>query len=271
MNTMPVNEWGSLTCGGTYFKRLSNGEETYKWLDEYLKAGRDKNFRKWKSRNTAIVRLDDRIFVKLHNTEVIGFSKDGSIILNSGGYRTVTTKARINEFLPKGYRLTQDKSIWYVHKIFNDEYPGKFSPAVVFYDFMALPNAFDDPKKSDKEKKRILSLQKKIDKYLKKLGKMIDNFDLEEPGPGDCWICCIKEMSDSDQSHLMSHLDEGYVVPTLVFNAMTDMGLNALVVWQTYYQAKQLGEDKYHWRSMYKDRMVAATRRYLKRKLGIAR
>lgn len=38
--------------------------------------------------------------VRLHNTDVVTLHPDGSYTLNSGGWRTVTTKDRINRYAP---------------------------------------------------------------------------------------------------------------------------------------------------------------------------
>lgn len=40
--------------------------------------------------------------------------KNGVIRLNSGGYHTKTTKDRINRYLPRGYRITQEDFEWFV-------------------------------------------------------------------------------------------------------------------------------------------------------------
>src|SRR5690349_8930926 len=63
--------------------------------------------------NTYLQRRDDKtIAVKLHDTDVVTYTTDEKIILNSGGWRTVTTKERINTFSP--LTVYQNKSIWYV-------------------------------------------------------------------------------------------------------------------------------------------------------------
>lgn len=39
------------------------------------------------------------IGVRLHSTYIVRFYKDGAVTLHTGGYRTVTTKERINQFI----------------------------------------------------------------------------------------------------------------------------------------------------------------------------
>lgn len=52
--------------------------------------------------------------VKLHNT-VIAQRKDNIVVLSSGGWKTNTTKSRLNAILShfgKG-RISQEKGVWY--------------------------------------------------------------------------------------------------------------------------------------------------------------
>ena len=54
--------------------------------------------------------------VTYHNTDVVTFT-DGLIILNTGGWFTVTTKARMNQTSKQfdlGYRVFQHEWLWFV-------------------------------------------------------------------------------------------------------------------------------------------------------------
>ena len=63
---------------------------------DFLAAGRDKNWRKY-AHNTWIERIDEsRVGIVYHRTTVVTLHADGSIQLNSGGWRTYTTKVRMN-------------------------------------------------------------------------------------------------------------------------------------------------------------------------------
>lgn len=60
--------------------------------------------------------------IRLHNTDILSFIK-GKIVLNSGGWRTMTTKERMSQFLPNGWYVQQEKSVWYlVLRKWNDDY-----------------------------------------------------------------------------------------------------------------------------------------------------
>ncbi len=49
--------------------------------------------------------------IRLHDTQIVKFWVDGRITLHTGGYRTVTTKERINQFVSG--RLYQRDYAWY--------------------------------------------------------------------------------------------------------------------------------------------------------------
>lgn len=64
--------------------------------------------------NTWITDVGRGYAVVLHRTPIVTYRPDGSVELNSGGHRTVTTKARMNEVLPPGWRVTQSNYEWTV-------------------------------------------------------------------------------------------------------------------------------------------------------------
>ena len=81
---------------------------TYAQAAEYL-AGRDSVKL---GNNTWLVRLDcDRIAVRLHDTYIVQFWPDGRVTLHTGGYYSVTTKERLNQFITG--RVYAHKYAWY--------------------------------------------------------------------------------------------------------------------------------------------------------------
>lgn len=55
----------------------------------------------------------DRIGIMLHNTVVVTLHRSGNVGLDSGGWRTVTTRARMNEYAP-GISVVQRAFKWFV-------------------------------------------------------------------------------------------------------------------------------------------------------------
>ena len=63
--------------------------------------------------NTYRIDMPDGYAIRLHDTNVLTFQGD-NVILNDGSYSTVTTKARMNEYLPDQYRIIQRNFHWYI-------------------------------------------------------------------------------------------------------------------------------------------------------------
>ncbi|MCX5884332.1 MAG: hypothetical protein NT096_00205 [Proteobacteria bacterium] len=86
----------------------------YQKAQALLKTARDK-CRKPIANNTWLI-LDTNsndIAVRLHHTDILTFKPDGSIILDTGGWETVTTKARMNEYLDRP-RIGSERGVWMI-------------------------------------------------------------------------------------------------------------------------------------------------------------
>lgn len=77
--------------------------------------------------------MTENITVRLHHTHVVTFWPSGRITLHTGGYRTVTTKDRINKFIAG--RVHQDQGKWY-YTTFTPEF--KIASQQVFEEGMAV-------------------------------------------------------------------------------------------------------------------------------------
>ena len=85
---------------------------------------------------TSIVAKDGVTSVTYHNTVVVEWDAK-TITLNSGGWKTVTTKTRINQAANEfdlGFNLYQDNGEWFVH-IYRT---GAVNKIVDFYDGMVI-------------------------------------------------------------------------------------------------------------------------------------
>jgi hypothetical protein len=164
--------------------------------------------------NTRLERRGPDFAVKLHATDVILIHSDGTFTLKTGGYYTVTTKDRINGHSPA--RLSQSKSVWYLRTSGGVNVP--------FVDGMKIDingdpvGPIESLTESERESKRV---SKEINGYIKKFKALIESKELADPGSGDCFGCRFKGAFD-DASHLESHMAEGYLVSSLLFNAITE-------------------------------------------------
>lgn len=60
------------------------------------------------------VMYDGYRYVFYHSTAIIVESPDGEYRLSSGGWKTKSTKERINRNLPSGYKLVQEDYDWFI-------------------------------------------------------------------------------------------------------------------------------------------------------------
>lgn len=72
----------------------------------------DKASRKVQNNTYLEGRINGDIAVRLHYTHVVRYRSNGEIILDSGGWQTVTTKARMNTWAP--VRVMQRNYVWSV-------------------------------------------------------------------------------------------------------------------------------------------------------------
>lgn len=204
---------------------------------------------------------DGATVTRLHQTDVVRELGAGRYALDSGGWRTPTTKDRMNGAL-RGYHIYANKGSWYVRQGFG------FDGGIPYYDGIILPDAFEKPaalKKATKAEADEQVTRKAILAFVRKL----DSFEqLPLPSAGDCWLCCMhtadgKSMGDlggrdSNADHLREHIKEGYVHGSLLVNAMRWAGYKDLGIRYWFSQPKG------HRRAI-----KSALRRYLCRQLGL--
>lgn len=86
---------------------------------------RDKYAGKPLANNTRLVQRGDNYAVKLHATDVVTIRPDSTYVLNTGGWYTVTTKDRINDFGPA--RVYSANGVWCVWADDDPKTPVKIS------------------------------------------------------------------------------------------------------------------------------------------------
>jgi len=91
--------------------------------------------------NTVLHKSDGGISVLLHGHPIIFFRIDGSAMIDSCGYRTNTTKHRLNRCLPNGWRVCQRSFEWYLWNFRDAIANGAKHAETPFIDGMAVPQA----------------------------------------------------------------------------------------------------------------------------------
>lgn len=226
--------------------------------------------------NTYLVRIEDYFAVRLHQTDILRFYPDGSVLLDSGGWKTPTTKDRINNYLPNGFQLRTRKRVWYLWA-HGEEY--------LYADGMVIKgNDIVDGtvlnKETEKERERLL---KSIKEYSRELVQKVVNLEIDAPSFKDCWYCSalLEETPDIflEENHLLSHLEEKYYVPSLFWSAMKEAKDHMSIydrmilseLWTSIENKKKthnLNDDLTNWALMDFPPMVE---RYIRTRLGFAR
>jgi hypothetical protein len=214
-----------------YDKHRSGGAKAVSTYGEFdsLLTGRNRDSKKLNN-NTDAIRHEGIIAIKLHDTDIVTFYPDGDIKLNSGGWRTPTTKDRIQTYSP--YRISQERGVWRIGGVV-------FADNMTFHLSGAVTGAGKDNSKADK----------KFKARVKKFAELCaSEIPLEMPSNGDCWYCymVVSDCEDKskiglplgeanhDKEHLESHISEGYVVPSLVLRALKLAGCGDLILHYTF-------------------------------------
>jgi hypothetical protein len=85
---------------------------TYAEVVQMVRGKTNRKERKVGNNTYAEIEYDDSVSIRLHGTAVVRFYPNGTVKLNSGGWRTHTTKKRINQYSP--VYVYQKKYEWYL-------------------------------------------------------------------------------------------------------------------------------------------------------------
>ena len=103
-----VQSWAMKT-----FLFFHAADSTKVYLD-LLNTLKKRTTKKLLNNTYAVRRENGRIAVRLHNTDVVTFDPNGDVMLDTGGWKTVTTKSRMNQYLPRPLRVYARNFVWYV-------------------------------------------------------------------------------------------------------------------------------------------------------------
>ena len=215
--------------------------------------------------NTYLVRrADDRIALRLHATDVLIFTPE-YVELHTGGWYSVTTKDRQNYVT--GARIFSSKGTWYVCRVGDWDNPQRY------FDGIRLSYAGDvlNPlpvAETERIAEENAKTKREIAKYVKLCATKFSE-GLPLPSGGDCWYCAMRTedgtpLGDSvgNHDHLREHMREGYVVPSLLWNAVAEVGYRFPEVILSARPEGMGGSGAYM-----SDSVTRALRRYLKARL----
>jgi len=181
---------------------------------EQLLTGRCSRRRKV-ANNTYLERDGDNIAVRLHDTAVVTYLPNGDIVLDSGGWLTMTTKERMGTFTAA--RVSQTNGQWTVY--WGDERLPYADRMILHPDGTAdgVPNAAE-----------LAALDKDVKRRRRDIKKFVGAITAEqivhawENNDGDCWHCKFGLPGGTD--HLECHIEEGYFMASLAYQAIKAAG-----------------------------------------------
>ena len=179
--------------------------------------------------NTWLIRATDSIHIKYHATVIAKIYPEGKIVLDSGGWRTSTTKLRFNNlFRGLGLPLSiyQKDGIWFILGKTNT---GDEAKAWTFADGMwVLPDGTVAGVGPDPS--HLAKCVKLIRDYTKPVGKMIADGKFPRPGAGDPWNFLLASQEegtlplagpDSEtRKYLLEYMKQKYYFGSLLLRAM---------------------------------------------------
>jgi hypothetical protein len=169
--------------------------------------------------NTYVSRSDDNVILTLHNI-VIVTATSSEAVFNTAGWLSRTTKRRFDSLMPEGIKLVTEKGIWVWKESAKPSVPFRDGDKIKFngqYEFLSSIVKPGDEKAEGEAARATL---RQIKGYAQLCASSVP---LEPPGPGDCVYCSI---SLEGNDHIALHMEEGYVVPSLVRNALMEADIS---------------------------------------------
>lgn len=146
--------------------------------------------------------------IRLHRTDILTFHPDGSIRINTGGWNTITTRDRINAFLPSPFRVWTHRGQLHIAKGRhwnrgpNDPAPVPFRETVDIGPRGAVkPDTGPDNRRAERDRKL-------VDGYMAKIKAM---GTIPFPDGGDPWIPVNPESGKYPEDIMREWLREKYV------------------------------------------------------------
>jgi len=262
----------------------------YKKADEQLQ-GRNNQRRKLEN-NTYLERHDDYISVRLHDTDIIELYPDGKTVLNTGGWRTVTTKDRLNKFAPdtiRGHiRISQEKRVWYVIQV-SPDYDWSKAVKYIFRDsftYNSKTGEISEALFNPSNGKAVNKVKRQISNFAKAYMIALDSGDVPAPSNGDCFYCAMRDTNGTGKTlgelnghadHILNHFEENYFVPSLMARAVEMFPVSIATknwylagLWDKSADEQTRATAIRAGRGIGQEQLKRALVRYLSRQLGLA-
>lgn len=212
-----------------------------------------------------VVRDDGGFGIRLHDTEILIFYPNKTV-LNTGGWKTVTTKERFNRYL-EGWSVFSDKGVWYLTRGYGYDNKRRipYADGITIYTSGKITGQGADPKKQQK-------LRRKALKFVRDYMKAFAAGRVPAPSAGDCWSCAMfaqKSKPGSQPDHIHEHIKESYFVPSLLARAIARFPVSPMARWylSDMWAGTSNGE---HCIAFGQAQLGNSLRRYVRQELGLA-
>ena len=220
--------------------------------------------------NTVQYVKNGKKYIRFHYTDIVTEHSDRLIELTSGGWKTRTTKERISWILGDLGFIVQEKNIWYLH-LFEVGKAIPFFDGISFYrqDPTTVVDLGDEKIKEQRE------MYKEINRYAKRFTAAWKRGEIPLPDTGDCWFCCMRDTKfdtpigelNGDVTHLQSHIEEDYFVPSLLIRALEKEDGSDLIMSIAIERMKGKKLDENHL-VLGSEYILKSLRKYLKKQIG---
>lgn len=212
---------------------------TYSHAQKLFDSARDPTKGKPLENNTRLVKTSEGFAIKYHGTNIVDIKPDGYFILRTGGWKTYTTKDRLNKYSP--LTIWQKNRLWYVsdheNKIF------LFEEDLICDALGVIYSDLESEEEINKLNKAKNKLDKLIKVYINGFIEDIKENGLGKPDLGDCWGCMFTTQKSETKhpldepfglDHYFSHFKEKYYVRSLLWKAINERGYrNPSFIWYT--------------------------------------
>jgi len=239
----------------------------YNLLRLFVESGKNKIERK--IANNTYAKINDnenKIDILYHGNLIIEMYLD-RVILHDAGYRTFTTKERLNWFLPLGVNLYQKNYNWYISNNWGMA-PFIYQDGVIVYTDKHIENAAKD---TSKEKSKLI---KQVNQYCNDYMTELIAGNVPAPSNGDCWGCLFIDVETGKtvmgNDHLLSHIEEKYYVPSLLTRAVKIFPVSIIarsVIGNLWCANKQIDDC---FKDIVFEQGKSSLKRYMLRELNIA-
>ena len=228
------------------------------------------------AKNTYLIPNSDGSYaVRLRETDVVTYYPNGEITLYDGGWKSQTTKDRINFFSPGD--IWQEKGVWTI------KYQGKrylfCSPMTLYPDGSVADEYGRKLSEYDKDMTKGLQyLRKQVRQYAKDYVENLYSGKIPEPSEADCWYCYMEtdegvSLGESvrhtgEDNHIRSHIRDKYYVPSLIVRVLKWMNAGDFYFYKVYSLFRN-EKDNVSWFDP-KDRLIRMLRRYCYKEMGLA-